>query len=105
MKKQKDILYILIPSFILLVFWIGFTIYNGAVSSTITEVQQVNIKPIAPSFDTATINELKKRKKVTPQNEAIIITEEANQVSPSLEPEISPSTPASDSVTLEEETP
>ena len=76
MKQQKDILYILVPSFILLILWIGFTIYSNAVSSTITQTQQVNLQPISPNFDTTTIDKLSQRKQVTPENQAIVVKEE-----------------------------
>jgi len=53
--KRKDILMILVPIFIIVVFWIGFSIYHGIVSSTISEVENLQITPISPDFDTKTI--------------------------------------------------
>jgi len=64
--KRKDILMILVPIFIIVVFWIGFSIYHGIVSSTISEVENLQITPISPDFDTKTIQGLKKRQTVTP---------------------------------------
>lgn len=100
MKKQKDILYILIPSFILLVLWIAFTIYSNAVSSTITQTQQVNLQPISPNFDTATINSLSQRKQVTPENEAIVVKEDGLEIPLTPTPSIITST-SSESATEE----
>jgi hypothetical protein len=68
--KQKDIYMILIPSFVVVVFWIGLTIYHNSVSSTIPPALNVQIKPIDPNFDTKVITELKKREKIIPLFEA-----------------------------------
>lgn len=64
--KQKDLLYLVISIFLLTVLWIGFNIYDTAATTTISEVLQVQIIPISPDFDPATIRDLKKREKVTP---------------------------------------
>lgn len=68
MKKnqQKNLLFIVIPSTILVIFWIIFGVYNRAVTSTISSSQQIAINPIAPTFDTSILNILKKRTPVTP---------------------------------------
>ncbi len=64
--KQKDIILILALTSIIVLAWIGFSIYHNLATSTISEVQSVNIKPINPTFDTKTIDALKKRDKVFP---------------------------------------
>ncbi len=67
--KQKNLLFITISSFILILIWIGFSIYDKAVSSTIGEVLNIQIQPITPNFDEQMIDRLKKRKKVLPVSE------------------------------------
>ncbi len=59
--KQKDALYILIPAFIMVLVWIGFNIHHNAITSTIPQATNIQIEPIAPRFDTQTIEKLKKR--------------------------------------------
>lgn len=68
MKKtqQKNLLFIVIPSTILIILWIIFGVYNRAVTSTISSSQQVAINPIAPVFDTSVLDLLNKRAIVTP---------------------------------------
>lgn len=67
--KQKDILIIIILLFIFAVAWIGGSIYHSAVSSTISETTSKDISPIAPTFDTKTIDKLKERQKIIPSFE------------------------------------
>lgn len=67
--KQKDLFMILIPSFVIIVFWIGFTIYHNSVSSTIPPALNIQIKPIDPNFNSKAIFDLKKRKEITPMFE------------------------------------
>lgn len=64
--KQKDILIIIILLFISALIWIGGNIYHSAVSSTISENISKDIAPIAPTFDTKTIDKLKSREKISP---------------------------------------
>lgn len=64
--KQKDILIIVILLFIFALAGIGGSIYHSAVSSTISEVINKDISPIAPNFDTAAINKLKERQTIVP---------------------------------------
>lgn len=64
--KKNDILLILVPTFLFVVAWIGFSIYDNIVTSTISGSLNMQIIPINPNFDTATINNLKKRNNVTP---------------------------------------
>ena len=64
--KQKDIITLLIPAFILVVVWIIFSIYHGSVTSTIPAAVNIQISPINPTFNMDTISKLKQREKVTP---------------------------------------
>lgn len=64
--KHKDILLIVIPSFILIVIWVIFSIYHNSVSSTITPTLGIQIKPITPGFDMITLYNLKRRAKIQP---------------------------------------
>ncbi len=64
--KQKGNRLILIPSLILILFWIAFSIYHNLVSSTISETLNVQISAISPSFDSQTIQALRARKQFTP---------------------------------------
>lgn len=89
--KQKDILILLIPSFIVIVAWIAFSIYHSSVSSTVTPIQNLQIAPITPSFDSAEITQLKQRTSVNP------IYEVQNVPSPSPTPFLPASTVSSQS--------
>ena len=64
--KQRDVLFLVISTFVLIVAWIGFSIYHNLVSSTITKPVAEKIVPINPTFDTKTINTLKERKNIEP---------------------------------------
>jgi len=64
--KQRDIVTLLIPSFILILAWIIFSIYQSSIASTITPVVNIQISPITPTFDIDAISKLKQRQKVTP---------------------------------------
>jgi hypothetical protein len=70
--KQRDIITLLVPSFILILAWIVFSIYQSSVASTITPVVNMQISPITPIFDTNAISKLKQREKVTPSYEGAI---------------------------------
>ncbi len=76
--KRKDIILLVVPFFILVLIWIGLSIYHNSVTSTIPEVLNIQITPINPTFDEKTILNLKNREKVTP-------VFEAQQSSPSAE--------------------
>ncbi len=64
--NKKDLLFIMISGFTLVVFWIGFNIYHNAKTSTIPEATSIQITPITPTFDKKTIDEIKKRNKISP---------------------------------------
>jgi hypothetical protein len=69
-KIKQDFFIIIVSSFIVIVLWIGFTIYSAAVSSTIDETLAAQLIPIVPSFDMATITSLKQRRQVAPMYES-----------------------------------
>jgi hypothetical protein len=88
-KAQKDILYISISSFILVVLWIAFNLYHAYVTSTITPELQSQIQQINPNFDLETVQKLKTRQRVNPayefnpaSNEATITPEPAVEAVP-----------------------
>ncbi len=82
--KKNDILLILVPTFLCVVAWIGFSIYDNIVTSTISEPLNMQIIPINPKFDTDTINNLKKRNNVTPLYQLGVTVE--NEVAPIASP-------------------
>jgi len=68
-NKQKDILFVLISSFIVVVLWIGFNLYHIWATSTISDDLQLKLTPILGTFDTATIQKLKTRIQISPAYE------------------------------------
>lgn len=64
--KKKDILVLLIPSFIVVVLWVIFNVYHSYINSTIPTDINTQILYINPDFDLKTIDELKKRQIVEP---------------------------------------
>ena len=69
--KQKDIIILLVPTFIVIIIWVIFSIYHSSVASTIPQALNIQITPIKPTFDTNTISKLKQRQKVNPVYEMI----------------------------------
>jgi len=65
-KQQQNILFILIPSTILIVLWIIFSVYNKSVMTTISQSQFSAIQPILPVFPTDVLADLKKRNAIAP---------------------------------------
>lgn len=59
--KQKNILILLVLTFVTVAVWIGTNIYHIIVTSTVDEELQEQIVPINPNFDDATIQKLKNR--------------------------------------------
>lgn len=64
--KRREILFLIISTFILVVVWVGFSIYHNAVTSTISQTLSIQITPISPTFDMQTFEKLKEREKVSP---------------------------------------
>jgi len=79
--KQRQISILLIPVFILTVFWVAFNVYHNYVSSTITDPLTHQIIPIQGKFDSQTISEVKNRKRVSPEDGIL-----GNTVSPTPDP-------------------
>jgi|SRR5579885_460886 len=65
-NKQTDILFITISSFVVVVCWIGFSLYHIWATSTISPDLQLQVTPISPEFDLDTLNTLKTRLQITP---------------------------------------
>jgi hypothetical protein len=66
MFKRKDVIFILLLTFITTVAWIASNIYHIIVTSTINEELQTQITQIDPNFDTETIELLKGRERIEP---------------------------------------
>lgn len=97
MKRRENML-ILIPSFILVLLWIIFSIYHNLSSSTISEALNLQISPIAPAFDLDTVENLKRREQIIPASNALPET-------PTPTPSISETIPSSsESATISTQT-
>lgn len=68
--KQKDIIFLAVSYFLLVVIWLVFSIYHNAVTSNIPQALSIQASPINPTFDEKTIMELKKRENIPPIFEA-----------------------------------
>ncbi|HYM64919.1 MAG TPA: hypothetical protein VES68_00315 [Candidatus Sulfotelmatobacter sp.] len=88
--KRKDILVILIPTFIFVILWIIFSIHHAINTPTITEATDIQITSISPNFDTKTLDSLKKRTSVSPIYE---IPGGTNNSSSTTVPALNPSLP------------
>lgn len=64
--KQRDLLLLLVPFFIMVVAWIIFNIYHSSVTSTISDTLNIQITPINPTFDKKAIEAIKNRDDVEP---------------------------------------
>lgn len=64
--KQRDVLFLVIPFFMLVLIYIIFSVYHNSVTSTISENLNIQITPIAPDFNQKTISDIKKRGQVMP---------------------------------------
>lgn len=72
--KEREILFVVVSIFALVLLYIGFNIYHNSVTSTIPQALSIQVAPIAPSFDQKTIDSVKKREKVSPDFQAPIAT-------------------------------
>lgn len=95
--KRDDILLILIPTFLLVIAWIIFGVYQNTVTSTISQTLARDINPITPRFDTVELTQLKTRTSIIPQYTPDIINK---QTLPSSQPTTQPSV-SSSSATLQ----
>lgn len=64
--KRNDIMLILVPSLLFVIFWVVFNVFHNFQSSTIPEVVGIQINPINPNFDENTITLLKNRQQINP---------------------------------------
>lgn len=66
MKRQREILTLLISAFIVVIAWVIANIYHNAYASTINSTLSEEIIPISPNFNTAVLEKLKTRKYIDP---------------------------------------
>jgi hypothetical protein len=64
--KRNEIIIILVSILTVVVLWIGSNIYHNSATTTVTNIENLQILSINPGFDVNTINQLKKREKLTP---------------------------------------
>ena len=64
--NRNTILLLSIATFITIVAWIGFSVYNSFTTSTISETETIEIAPISPDFDQKAVQSILQRKKVDP---------------------------------------
>ncbi len=64
--KRNDVIFLLVSTFALVLAWMSFNIYHASVNSTITPVQNIQIKPINPTFDMKIVEKIKKRENAPP---------------------------------------
>lgn len=99
-NKQKDILFILISSFVVVVAWIGFNLYDIWANSTVSQEIQLELTPIDPQFDPQTIKLLKNRENINP-----LFSQATPSASVTVEPTQTPAPTPSQQVTLSTPTP
>jgi hypothetical protein len=87
--KQKNILFIFISSFVVVAAWVGFNLYHKWVTTTISPDLQIQINPIESSFDRDTIEKIKTRNRISPENE-LDSSQPSATASPVLSPIITP---------------
>ena len=75
--KQREILLLSLSVFVIIVFWIGFSVYHNLATSQIPETTAERIEPISGTFDRQTIENLKNKEQVEPIFETQISTESA----------------------------
>lgn len=64
--KQKDIFYIVLSSFIVIVIWIVANLWHIQNVSKLSDSVIMQTTPITPSFDTQTLQKLKTRSQTSP---------------------------------------
>jgi hypothetical protein len=95
MKKQRDILFILISGFILTVIWIAATVKHNVDTSTVSKDLQIEVQPIEPNFDLKTLGKIKERHNVDPSFEIGAHIASSSSVSPTPTITITPTGSAS----------
>lgn len=81
--KKNDILILLIPSMLIVILWVVFSIYHNFVTSTIPENLNTQILSISPNFDLKTIESLKSRNVVDPIYQLTATNESSIEPTPS----------------------
>ena len=103
--KQKDLLILLVPMFLVTILWVIFNIYHNYVTSTITDPLTVQIIPIEGKFNKTSLESIRDRKRLEPLFTAPISDEEETpSPSPLPSPAILPTQSASPSA-LDEDNP
>ena len=69
-NKQKDILFILVSSFVVVVAWVAFNLYHIYATSTVSSDVQMQLNPINPEFNPSVVQELKTREVINPLYES-----------------------------------
>jgi hypothetical protein len=72
--KRQEAMFILIATFVVVIAWIAFAIYESFNNSTISKTLSVQISPISATFNTKIIDTVKKRQQVNPLNLEIVAT-------------------------------
>lgn len=100
--KRKDILIILIPSLIVVILWVVFSVFHNYINSTIPNDINMQILSINPDFDTDTISKIKSRSVVDPiyTFEQTSIKEASLDETPSPTPSIKPPTVSTSSAKI-----
>jgi len=105
--KHKEIILLSGSMFIIVVAWIGFSIYHNLVKSTTPESLEKEALPIKATFDEPVIRKLKERAQISPlyRLESSVPSITPSPTIPELSPTLTPSPPASPSPTIESPTP
>lgn len=93
--KQRDVLFLSISVFALIVFWIGFNISHNFAVSKISAPIKENIMPISPDFDTKTIEAIRNRQNVEPLYETGVSSTSSSENFPAVTQETSQSSTGS----------
>lgn len=85
-KTQKNLLYILIPSTIVVLVWVGISLYTRAISSTISPKVNTSIKEIDPQFNIDVLSSLKRRSLINGKIDIDDVATQSAQTSPTPTP-------------------
>jgi hypothetical protein len=81
--KQKDLLILLVPMFLITILWVVFNIYHNYVTSTITDPLTLQIVPIDGKFNRTSLESIKDRKRLEPLFIAPVTEDENTSPTPS----------------------
>ena len=86
-NRQRDILFVLISSFIVVVAWVSFNIYHIWITSTIPNTITPQLEPINPQFDATVRQQLKNREQIDPlyDKQSVTTNQTQDTVTPTLE--------------------